>query len=125
MRISDWSSDVCSSDLPLAHRRERSHSPGEDGGCYGQSNPGGESTLPDGEDRSPIICESVAMLEYVGDPCCNEAAYDRQTGGWDRVFTLLREHAIHREQESDQQRYRQQAIGGQRDRKSKRLNSSH
>src|SRR3546814_1499345 len=57
----------------------------EDGGCYGQSNPGGESTLPDGEDRPPIICESVAMLEYVGDPCCNEAADDRQTGGWDRV----------------------------------------
>src|SRR3546814_4243246 len=108
MRISDWSSDVCSSDL-----RERSHSPGEDGGCYVQSNPSGESTLPDGEDRPPIICESVAMLEYVGDPCCNEAADDRQTGGWDRVFTLPRENAIHREQESDQQRYRQQAIGGQ------------
>src|SRR3546814_1314883 len=89
MRISDWSSDVCSSDL--AHRRERSHSPGEDGGCYGQSNPGGESTMPDGEDRPPIICESVAMLEYVGDPCCNEAADERQTGGWDRGHTLPRE----------------------------------
>src|SRR3546814_17037852 len=53
---------------PLGHRRERSHSQGEDAGCHGPSSPGGKTTLPDGDGRPPIICASVALLEYVGDP---------------------------------------------------------
>src|SRR3546814_13658817 len=37
MRISDWSSDVCSSDLPLAHKR--ANLPGPDNERFRMSNP--------------------------------------------------------------------------------------
>src|SRR3546814_21159951 len=49
MRISDWSSDVCSSDLPLA-RLVGGRDPGIDGGALSQLN------LPEIRARKPLLC---------------------------------------------------------------------
>src|SRR3546814_17127328 len=76
MRISDWSSDVCSSDLPLAHKR--ANLPGPDNERFRMSNPpsirgtllkigavfGGPSYTPDPCQR---VASNIGALSQLGD----------------------------------------------------------
>src|SRR3546814_20912767 len=76
MRISDWSSDVCSSDLPLAHKR--ANLPGPDNERFRMSNPtsirgtllkigavfGGPSYTTDPYQR---VASNIGELSQLGD----------------------------------------------------------
>src|SRR3546814_9661355 len=60
MRISDWSSDVCSSDLP--HRSGLRYRPGLSGRAFD-----GRGTLAEHRQMArPLVCLSLALLD--GDP---------------------------------------------------------
>src|SRR3546814_7144003 len=101
MRISDWSSDVCSSDL--VERIAQKHV--------------GLQILPE---HYPHVAEALlgAIKAVLGD-----AATDEILAAWGEAYWFLANILIAREQRvySEQK----DATGGWKDRKSTRLNSSH
>src|SRR3546814_3639142 len=120
MRISDWSSDVCSSDLEgYQHRREVGADDGEVDGAEAAGH-GAEQQRRDGE----IEDEGVEALDRLfahpalaaDDIAAEHQAEDRQHGF---------KYGLHGQRDSGPRGRMAPRNGGWRDRKSTRLNSSH
>src|SRR3546814_3059285 len=118
MRISDWSSDVCSSDL--GHRQQREAEDGRE-----------ERKYPDTDDPEPVILEigepfpaTASGTGGVGGPGIEAPAQDAHIGVDKWAFAMLlrtlRGQKIRREHRRDQERDRE---AHPHERKSTRLNS--
>src|SRR3546814_5397292 len=117
MRISDWSSDVCSSDLPAAEtddvrRAGESHGPGKDPAA---------PPLAD-ECARDLLCERAAGKRHRALAHCRE----RERDG---ALVMEAPTSIIKSERKSIARWRSAvgtiASGTNRDRKSTRLNSSH